>query len=132
MFISSAYAQAAAGAAEQSPFGMLGSILPFALIFVVFYFLLFRPQQKKMKDHRAMVAAVKRGDRVVTSGGIIGVVTKVVDDSELQIEIADGVRVRALRSSISEVLTRSEPAKLQDNKASDSKDGAGEKKGGGR
>src|SRR4051812_48511378 len=108
MFISSAYAQAAAGAAEQSPFGMLGAILPFALIFVVFYFLLFRPQQKKMKDHRAMISAVKRGDRVVTSGGIIGVVTKVVDDNELQIEIAEGVRVRALRSSISEVLTRSE------------------------
>ncbi|MEA2781560.1 MAG: preprotein translocase subunit YajC [Rhodospirillaceae bacterium] len=132
MFISSAYAQAAAGAAEQSPFGMLGSILPFALIFVVFYFLLFRPQQKKMKDHRAMISAVKRGDRVVTSGGIIGVVTKVVDDNELQIEIAEGVRVRALRSSISEVLTRSEPAKLQDNKASDSKDSAGDKKGSGR
>jgi preprotein translocase subunit YajC len=77
---------------------------------VVFYFLLIRPQQKKMKAHREMVQALKRGDRVVTSGGIVGTVTKVVSDSEVQIEIAENVRVRVVRSSITDIVAKTEPA----------------------
>jgi preprotein translocase subunit YajC len=103
MFISQAFAQAAPGA-EGAGGGMLLQLLPLVLIFVVFYFLLIRPQQKKMKDHKAMIAAVRRGDRVVTGGGIIGLVTKVPSETELQVEIADGVRVRVLRSSITDVI----------------------------
>ena len=134
MFISSAYAQAATGMFGGGGGGIV-QILPFALIFVVFYFLLIRPQQKKVKEHKAMITAVKRGDRVITSGGIIGVVTKVVDDNELQLEIAEGVRVRILKGSVNDVLTRSDSArasdKSQDNKPQD-KSSAGDKKGGSR
>jgi preprotein translocase subunit YajC len=139
MFISSAYAQAASGMLGGGAGGIV-QMLPFALIFVVFYFLLIRPQQKKVKEHKAMVSAVKRGDRVITSGGLIGVVTKVVDDNELQLEIAEGVRVRVLKGSVNDVLTRSDVArsqdkasqdKAQDNKPQD-KGSAGDKKGGSR
>jgi preprotein translocase subunit YajC len=134
MFISSAYAQAASGMLGGGASGIV-QMLPFALIFVVFYFLLIRPQQKKVKEHKAMVSAVKRGDRVITSGGLIGVVTKVVDDNELQLEIAEGVRVRVLKGSVNDVLTRSDVArtqdKAQDNKPQD-KGSAGDKKGGSR
>ncbi len=108
MFITPAYAQAAGGALGGfDPF----SLLPLVLIFVVFWFLLIRPQQKKVKQHREMVAAVRRGDRVLTAGGIIGTVTKVLNDTEMQVEIAEGVRVKVLRSTISEVLAKTEPAK---------------------
>ncbi|MCZ6522473.1 MAG: preprotein translocase subunit YajC [Alphaproteobacteria bacterium] len=107
MLISPAYAQAAGGAGGFD----LMAILPLVLIFVVFYFLLIRPQQKRAKDHKAMIAAVRRGDTVVTGGGVIGRVTKVFDESEVQVEIADGVRVRVARSTLSEVRTRGEPAK---------------------
>src|SRR6187549_3440543 len=89
--------------------GSLGGILPIVLIFVVFYFLLIRPQQKKVKEHKALVSNLRRGDRVVTNGGIIGVVTKVVSDTEVQVEISEGVRVRVMRSAVSDVLTRSSP-----------------------
>lgn len=106
MLISPAYAQAAGGGGFD-----LMAILPLVLIFVVFYFLLIRPQQKRAKDHKAMIAAVRRGDTVVTGGGVIGRVTKVFDESEVQVEIADGVRVRVARSTLSEVRTRGEPAK---------------------
>ncbi|MFO1059233.1 MAG: preprotein translocase subunit YajC [Dongiaceae bacterium] len=85
-------------------------LIPFVLIIPIFYFLLIRPQQKKMKDHRALISGVKRGDRVVTGGGIIGQVTKVISDSELQVEVSEGVRVRVLRSSITEVLSKTVPA----------------------
>ncbi|MEX2009227.1 MAG: preprotein translocase subunit YajC [Dongiaceae bacterium] len=106
MFVSSAYAQAAGG-----PGGFdLVSLAPLVLIFVVFYFLLIRPQQKKMKAHKAMVAAVRRGDRVVTAGGIVGQVSKVLSDSELQVEIAEGVRVRVIRSTITDVVVKTEAA----------------------
>ena len=114
MLFSTAYAQAA-GATGGMDLGTLGSMLPVVLIVVVMYFLMIRPQQKKMKAHRAMIAAVKRGDRVVAAGGIIGTVSKVVDDNEVQIEVADGVRMRVLRSSINDVLNRSDGAKIQDN-----------------
>jgi len=105
MFISPAYAQAAAGDGQST----LISLLPLVLIFVVFYLLLIRPQQKKMKQHRDMVGALRRGDRVVTGGGLFGTVTKVVSDTELQVEIAEGVKVKVARATISEVLTKAEP-----------------------
>jgi preprotein translocase subunit YajC len=82
---------------------------PLIAIFVVFYFLLIRPQQKKAKTHREMLGKVKRGDRVVTGGGIIGTVTDAKDTAELQIEIASGVRVRVLRGTITDVLAKTEP-----------------------
>jgi preprotein translocase subunit YajC len=110
MFISQAFAQAS----DAAPAGFGGSGLiqfaPLVLIFVVFYFLLIRPQQKKAKQHRDMVSQLKRGDRVVTSGGIVGTVTKVVSDTEVQVEIAENVRVRVIRSSISDIVAKTEPA----------------------
>jgi preprotein translocase subunit YajC len=107
MFSSPAWAQAA-GEATAGP-GALEALLPIVLIFVVFYFLLFRPQQKKLKQHREMLAAARRGDRIVTGGGIIGTITKVVDDNEVQVEIAEGVRVRVQRALISAILAKTEP-----------------------
>jgi preprotein translocase subunit YajC len=106
MLISTAYAQT--GGADGGS-GMLIQLLPLVLIFVVFYFLIIRPQQKKVKDHKAMVDALRRGDRVVTTGGIIGTVTKVTGDREVGLEIADGVRVRVMRGMIAEVMARTEP-----------------------
>ena len=91
--------------------GMLVQLLPLILIFVVFYFLLFRPQQKAAKERKAMLEAIRRGDRVVTGGGIIGGVTRVGKDDELTVEIAEGVRVKVLRSTVSTVLAKTEPAK---------------------
>lgn len=100
MFITPAYAQGAGGG------DALTSFLPIILIFVIFYFLLIRPQQKKMKAHREMLGQVKRGDRVLTGGGIIGNVIRVREDTdEVTVEIADGVRVEVLRGTISDVLT---------------------------
>lgn len=109
MLISPAYAQAA-GAGGGADFSFL---IMMVLLFMVFYFLLIRPQQKKMKQHKAMVEALKRGDKVVTQGGIYGTVTKVVSDAELQVEIAEGVRVRVVKGTISEVLSKPEPAKAK-------------------
>ncbi|WP_052045982.1 preprotein translocase subunit YajC [Candidatus Paracaedibacter symbiosus] len=86
------------------------SFLPIVLIFGIFYFLLIRPQQKKMREHQAMLAAIRRGDKIVTNGGIIGTVSKLTNDKELLVEIADGVRVRILRSMIAEVLVKTEAA----------------------
>jgi len=104
MFISPAYAQDAGGQ------DMFVSFLPLVLIFVVFYFLLIRPQQKRAKDHKAMIAAVRRGDTVVTAGGVIGKVTKVKEDGNLQVEIADNIRVNVVGGTLSEVRAKSEPA----------------------
>lgn len=86
-------------------------IVPFILIFGIMYFLLIRPQQKKVKEHQAMVAALRRGDQVVTQGGIIGKVSKVKDDNEIEIEVAAGVNVRIVRSTIAQVVSKTEPAK---------------------
>ena len=105
MFVTPAYAQAAGGAA-----GAFGSFVPLILIFGIMYFLLIRPQQKKMKDHKAMIAAVRRGDQIVTQGGIIGKVSKVKDEGEVEVEIANGVKVRVVTSTISQVLSKTEPA----------------------
>lgn len=110
MFISTAYAQTA-GAPAGGGAEAIMSLLPLILIFVVFYFLLIRPQQKKMKEHKAMLDALRRGDRVVTGGGIIGTIVKVGTDDELQVEIAEGVRVRVMRPTITAVLAKTEPAK---------------------
>ncbi|MEC9022465.1 MAG: preprotein translocase subunit YajC, partial [Pseudomonadota bacterium] len=97
MLISPAHAQSLGGS------GALESLLPLVLIFVVFYFLLIRPQQKKQKQHREMLQALRRGDRVVTAGGIIGLIIKVNSETELTLEIADGVRVKVARGMISDV-----------------------------
>ena len=105
MFITQAWAQGA-GAAGSSDF--LVQLFPLVLIFIVFYFLLIRPQQAKMKAQKEMLGGVKRGDRVVTGGGIIGLVTKVVSDNELQVELAEGVRVRVLKQTITDIITRGE------------------------
>jgi preprotein translocase subunit YajC len=105
MFISEAWAQGA-GAGGGSDF--LVQLFPLILIFVVFYFLLIRPQQSKMKAQKEMLAGVKRGDRVVTGGGIIGLVTKVIGENELQVELAEGVRVRIIKQTITDILTRGE------------------------
>ncbi|MBW4708481.1 preprotein translocase subunit YajC [Roseobacter sp. YSTF-M11] len=85
--------------------------VPLILIFAIMYFLLIRPQQKKVKEHQAMVSALRRGDQVVTQGGIVGKVAKVKDDGELELEIADGVKVRVIQSTIATVLSKTEPAK---------------------
>ena len=107
MFVSPAYAQAAAGGGGSG----FEAFLPLILIFGVFYVLLIRPQQKKMKEHRATLSAIRRGDKVVTGGGIVGTVTKVIDDLEITVEIADGVKVRVQRGLISTVLSKTEPVK---------------------
>jgi preprotein translocase subunit YajC len=91
--------------------GMLMSLLPFILIFVIMYFLILRPQQKRVKQHAEMVKNVRRGDTVVTNGGLIGKVTKVIDDDQIEIEIADDVRIRQLRGMLSDVRTKGEPVK---------------------
>jgi preprotein translocase subunit YajC len=108
MLISPAFAQA------SSPLGgdnMLVSLLPFILIFVIMYFLILRPQQKRAKAHQEMVRNVRRGDTVVTSGGLIGKVTKVIDDEQIEVELADSVRVRQVRSMVADVRAKGEPVK---------------------
>ena len=85
--------------------------VPLILIFAIMYFLLIRPQQKKMKEHQAMVAALRRGDQVITQGGVVGKVVKVKDDGELELEIAEGVKVRVIQNTIAPVVSKTEPAK---------------------
>ncbi|MEL7012705.1 MAG: preprotein translocase subunit YajC [Pseudomonadota bacterium] len=88
----------------------IGQFIPLILIFAIMWFLLIRPQQKKLKEHRAMVEALRRGDQVVTQGGLIGKVSKVKDDDEIEVEIANGVKVRVVRGTIAQVLSKTEPA----------------------
>ena len=104
MLISEAWAQTGGGGSGD----FLVQLFPLILIFVVFYFLLIRPQQAKVKAQREMLSGVKRGDRVVTGGGIIGLVTKVIGDNELQVELAEGVRVRIIKGTITDIITRGE------------------------
>jgi preprotein translocase subunit YajC len=108
MFITPAFAQG-------SPFGgdasLVTQLLPFVLIFVIMYFLILRPQQKRVKAHAEMVKNVRRGDTVVTSGGLVGKVTKVIDDDQIEVEIADGIRVRQVRAMVSDVRAKGEPVK---------------------
>ncbi len=85
--------------------------IPLILIFAIMYFLLIRPQQKKVKEHQNMVASLMRGDQVVTQGGLIGKVTKVKEENEIEVEVADGVKVRVLQNTIAQVLSKTEPTK---------------------
>ena len=112
MFITPAFAQAA-GASSSSSTDMLIQFAPFILIFAIMYFLILRPQQQKQKDQRAMVQAAKRGDVIVTSGGLIGKVTKSTDENEVELEIAPNVRVRLARSGITDVRAKGEPVKSE-------------------
>ena len=106
MFVTPAYAQAAGGASG------ITSFIPLILIFAIMYFLMIRPQQKKMKQHRAMVDALRKGDQIVTAGGLMGKVTKVgADNSEVEVEIATGVKVKVVQSTIQAVVNKTEPAK---------------------
>lgn len=109
MFITPAFAQGATGAGGGAD--MLIQLAPFLLIFVVMYFLILRPQQKRAKAHQEMVTALRRGDVIVTAGGLVGKVTRVVDEAEIELQIADNVRVRQLRSQIATVRAKGEPAK---------------------
>ena len=107
MLISPAYAQAA-GAATQGD--TLLTFLPMIAIFAVFYFMLIRPQQKKQREHRGMLETLRRGDRVVTGGGIVGTVNRVVSPEEVEVDIAQNVRVKVIRSTITTVLAKPDPA----------------------
>lgn len=107
MFVTAAYAQTAGAAGTSSA---IVSFLPLILIFGIMYMLLIRPQQKKMKDLKAMVAALRRGDQVLTGGGIIGKVTKVGEDGVVEVEIAEGVKVKVIKSTITQVMSKTEPA----------------------
>ncbi|MDA7826824.1 preprotein translocase subunit YajC [Rhodobacteraceae bacterium] len=88
----------------------VGQFIPLILIFGIMYFLLIRPQQKKMKEHQNMVSSLRRGDQVVTQGGLIGKVVKVKENNELEVELAEGVKVRVVQSTIAQVLSKTEPA----------------------
>jgi preprotein translocase subunit YajC len=106
MFITPAYAQAAAPGGND----MLVSLLPFIAIFVIMYFLILRPQQKRVKTHAEMVKNLRRGDTVITNGGVIGKISKVIDDHEVEVEIADGVKIRQVKQMVTEVRAKGEPA----------------------
>ncbi len=106
MFATPAYAQAASGGGA----GAFAGFIPIILIFAIMYFLMIRPQQKKIKEHQAMVAALRRGDQVVTQGGLIGKVTKVKDDNEIEVEIAPDIKVRVIKNTVSQVMSKTEPA----------------------
>jgi preprotein translocase subunit YajC len=108
MLVTPAFAQ------MSSPFGgdsLWVQLLPFVLIFVIMYFLILRPQQKRAKEHQELIKNLRRGDTVITSGGLVGKVTKVVDDDQIEVEIADGVRVRQVRAMVSGVRAKGEPVK---------------------
>jgi len=107
MFITPAYAQAAPAGGSD----MLVSLLPFIAIFVIMYFLILRPQQKRVKTHAEMVNNLRRGDTVVTNGGMIGKISKVLDNHEVEVEIADGVKIRQVKQMVTEVRTKGEPVK---------------------
>jgi preprotein translocase subunit YajC len=108
MFITPAFAQASPFGGEAS---LITQLLPFILIFVIMYFLILRPQQKRVKAHQEMVKNVRRGDTVVTSGGLVGKVTKVIDDDQIEVELAEGIRVRQVRTMVSDVRAKGEPVR---------------------
>jgi len=107
MFITPAFAQGTGLGGNN----MLVSLLPFILIFVIMYFLILRPQQKRVKAHQEMVKNLRRGDTVITSGGLVGKVSKVVDDEQIEVEIAKDLRVRQMRQMVTEVRAKGEPVK---------------------
>jgi len=107
MFITPAYAQGAPAGGSD----MLVSLLPFIAIFVIMYFLILRPQQKRVKTHNEMVKNLRRGDTVITNGGVIGKISKVIDDHEVEVEIAEGVKIRQVKQMVTEVRAKGEPIK---------------------
>ncbi|MEM0906600.1 MAG: preprotein translocase subunit YajC [Pseudomonadota bacterium] len=111
MLVTEAYAQGAGGGGGAD---FIVSLAPFILIFVIMYFLIIRPQRQKMKAHQAMVAALKRNDIVVTSGGLIGKITKVVDEVEVEVAFGENKPVRVVRGTISEVRAKPEPVAEND------------------
>lgn len=113
MFVTPAYAQAA-GAPGGGAMDIFTSLMPILLLVVIFWLLIFRPQQKRLKEQRAMLSAITRGDTVVTTGGLVGKVTKAVDGEDLEVEIAQGTRVKVVRSMIADVRSKSQP--VNDNK----------------
>lgn len=98
---------------------LVQTFIMIGLLFGIMYFFMIRPQQKRLREHREMVSAIRRGDTVVTSGGIVGKVTKVVDDSEALVEIAEGVRVRIIKQTVTDVRSKSEPAPTAPKPAND-------------
>ncbi len=118
MFITPAFAQGAGSAGGPD---LITSLLPFILIFVIMYFLIIRPQRKQMKERAAMLEAVRRNDTVVTGGGIVGKVTKVIDDGELEVEIAQGTKIRVMRSMLADVRVKGEPVAANDAPAKETK-----------
>ena len=116
MFVTPAYAQAAGAAAPGGGMDLIIQFAPILLLVVIFWLLIFRPQQKRMKAHQAMLGSISRGDTIVTTGGIVGKVTKAVDGEDLEVEIAQGTRVKIARSGITDVRSKSTP--VNDNKAS--------------
>ncbi len=106
MFVTPAYAQAVGGGMAA-----ISNLAPLILIFAIMYFLLIRPQQKKVKEHKAMVTALRRGDQVVTQGGILGRVTKVMEEGMVEVEIAENIRVKVVQSTVAQVMSKTEPAK---------------------
>ena len=111
MFTTPAFAQGSLFGGAGGDGGMLMSLLPFALIFVIMYFLILRPQQKRVKQHQEMVKNVRRGDTVVTNGGLVGKVTKVIDDEKVEVEVASDVRVVQMRAMLADVRAKGEPVK---------------------
>ena len=113
MFISPAYAQTPSLLGGEG----MSFLVPMVLVFVIMYFLILRPQQKRVKQHAEMVKNVRKGDTVITSGGLVGKVTKVVDDDQIEVELAEGVRVRQMRSMVTDVRAKGEPVKDDDSKS---------------
>jgi preprotein translocase subunit YajC len=111
MFVSEALAQTTEAAKSSGPLGDIGFFVPLVLVFIVMWFFMIRPQQKKQKEHQAMIRAAKRGDRIVTSGGIVGTITKAGDaDNEVEVEIAKDVKIRVMRHAITDIVNRNPEA----------------------
>jgi len=113
MFISPAYAQTPSFLSGDG----MSFLVPMVLVFVIMYFLILRPQQKRVKQHAEMVKNVRKGDTVITSGGLVGKVTKVVDDDQIEVELAEGVRVRQMRAMVTDVRAKGEPVKDDETKS---------------
>jgi preprotein translocase subunit YajC len=129
MFTTTAYAQTAGAAGGSDLQQQILQFAPFLLIMVVFYFLLIRPQQQKAKELREQQSKLRRGDRIVTAGGVIAMVSKVVSDDEVEVQIAEGVKIRVVRSTIGTVLARTEPAGKPDEPDETDTSAAGKRRG---
>ncbi|MHA6692890.1 preprotein translocase subunit YajC [Devosia sp. A449] len=114
MFVTPAFAQATGAAPSGGITDIVVQLMPILLLVVIFWFLIFRPQQKRLKAQQAMLSAIRRGDTVVTTGGIVGKVTKAVDGEDLEVEIASGVKVKLVRGMVADVRSKAEP--VNDNK----------------